>query len=185
MVLSRDFVKTGEMYDDYLMVCEEGTEVGIFFRSPIQVATFMDYITLEGSGFDIGRYINEIKNPIRRVFETLLGNKDVVNTLLHDDDIADVYKINVLCSPLYFRRRYRKLECNARTDSCKGTIGSIRSYGYDTKFEAWCAGVTHSEKTHIRFKHNLVKKTKIRIKKKSYRYTYKHVIEDVMKNDKF
>lgn len=158
-------------YKDYFIITEEGTEKGIFFRSPLQKIFFDAYYG--DMKFNAFEYAKAIKNPIRRFYEILIGNKDIVNNinrLLDRGDWAgfDAY---VIVSPIYFKRRYRKLR--AYTPNKDLTVKEIKSYGYELGFE-FCAGECHIEKTKIFMRDGNVITSK---RNDKYNYTYMHVVK--------
>lgn len=167
-------------YKDYVITTKEGVEKGLFFRSPIQKRTIMTYFDM--SEMD-QKYIEKIRNPgtIRRFFERLLGNGEVLKNLdnyLNDIDCAG-FDIKYICSPIYFKRESRHL--TAVCTNPKKNIQKIVSHGYEDQYNI-CGGDCHVEKTIITTK----TRSKIRIKKKEqYEYTYAHIVKRTIDTDVF
>ena len=160
------------VYKDYTIITEEGVQKGIFFRSPFQMAFFDAYYG--DMPFDAYTYAKKIKNPIRRFYEILIGNKNIVKSigrLLDNIDWAGFDARIVVC-PIYFKRRYRRLR--AYTPNKDMTVREIKSYGYEFGFEL-AAGDCHIEKTKIYIRDGNVITT---TKKDQYHYTYRHVVKE-------
>ena len=162
-------------HKNYVIQTTEGTERGIFFRSPLQ-KVFFDPYNLDDNNKYTKNYLRKIKNPIRRFYEILIGNKDVVNNI--DTWLSQIgfggCQITVFCAPIYFNREYRKL--TAVSTSTTDNISSIISYGYESEFN-WCSGDCVIEKTTIKLKTG----RKLRIKRnEQYHYTYRHIIKDII-----
>ena len=134
-------------YKGYVIYTEESWQRGIFFRNPLQNVFFDAYESC--LPFDAYKYVEAIKNPIRRVYEILIGNGRVIKKAPEwaDDMCFAGFKANILCFPIYFYRKYRKLE----TIYCgkeRNNILQIKSYGYESKFN-FCSGGCAVEKTKI------------------------------------
>lgn len=160
-------------YEAYTIITEEGTERGIFFRKPIQKVDFGVWCDNPYSAWE---YKDKIKNPVRRIYEMLLGNKKIIDNIEEwskQDDWAGFSK-NILCFPVYFKREYRKLKAISNNDT--DNITEINSYGYESEFNH-CSGCCVLEKTNVKLKSSKI----LRIKRKEhYYYTYEHVIKDVI-----
>ena len=67
-------------YGAYAITAEQGTQKGIFFRNPIQKVPFDAYYANnpESSAWT---YRKKIKNPIKRLYEILIGNGDIVRNI--------------------------------------------------------------------------------------------------------
>lgn len=63
-------------YKGYIISTEEGTEKGLFFRNPLQEVSFDAYY--DKPKMSAWKYLHDIKNPFRRVFEILIGNGNIV-----------------------------------------------------------------------------------------------------------
>lgn len=162
-------------YGNYVIQTQEGVEHGIFFRSPIQ-EVFFDPYDLNDNNKYTKNYLRNIKNPIRRFYEILIGNKDVVNNIeTWCGQIGFMgCQIKIFCAPIYFKREYRKL--TALSTSASDNISSIISYGYESEYN-WCSGDCAIEKTIIKLKTG----RKLWIKRtERYHYTYRHIIEDII-----
>lgn len=160
-------------YKGYVISTEEGTEKGVFFRNPLQKVSFdAHYDDLILSAW---KYIKDIENPIRRLYEILIGNGNIVRNIKEWSKNCDWggCNANILCFPIYFKREYRKLVAY----SCEsGNIQKIVSYGYESKFNM-CAGKCDMEKTVIHLKN----RKPIRIKlKEQYHFTYEHIIKEII-----
>lgn len=158
---------------DYNIIEDEGVEKGIFFRNPIQKVTFetYDYDTR----FSAFEYLNNIrKNPIKRLYEIIIGNLNIIKNIEKWSEEYDWagFTANILCFPIYFKRKYRVLEAISMNNN--KNIQSIRSYGYESEF-CNVAGNCVKEVTCLTFKNK--KQQKI-IKKDRYYYTYLHIIKD-------
>ena len=163
-------------YKNYVITTTEGVERGLFFRSFIQKAFFDAY--LDRPKFSAWDYKEKLKNPIRRIYEILIGNKEVVKNINKwSDEIGwgGVY-INIICFPIYFKRVYRKL--TAISTNADDNIQSIDSYGYESEFDS-CGGNCICEKTLV------ILKNKKRLKfnrKEQYHFTYCHIIKNVIED---
>ena len=160
-------------YKGFVITTEEGTEKGIFFRSPLQQVHFDAYG--HNAMFPAYKYAQDIQNPIRRLYEILIGNGDIVKNIdswLQELDFGGCTG-NILCFPIYFKREYRKLTAYSCDSS---NIKEIKSYGYESEF-CECAGECYSEKTVIRLKTG----KNIKIKRKdTFYFTYIHIIKDII-----
>lgn len=173
MKKSRDKLQL-DKHNDYIITSTEGTERGLFFRSPIQNVQFdVDYYGPRLSAWD---YQHKIKNPIRRFYEILIGNRKIVKNIdaWADDFNFAGFNANILCFPIYFKREYRQLSvysCDNTTD-----IQSIYSHGYESEFN-FCSGECVVEKTTIKLKNGKQLKFK---KFEQYHFTYTHIIKRVL-----
>ena len=166
-------------YKNYIINTEEGTEKGIFFRSPIQSAFIDFYHDHEYNEKYTKDYFEKIKNPIRKIYEILIGNRNVIkntDVLMNSLNICGCC-VKVLCSPIYFKRDYRKLI--AEPVDYDG-IMSIISYGYESEF-TYCAGDCVIEKTKIKLKNGKTLKIKTH---DQYHYTYAHIVKDIIDSGK-
>lgn len=160
-------------YKGYVISTEEGKENGLFFRNPFQKVSFDAYY--DESVLSAWKYLKDIKNPIRRLYEILIGNGNIVKNIEKWSKDCDWggFNANILCFPIYFKREYRKLVAH----SCEGgNIQKIASYGYESEFNM-CSGECDMEKTVIHLKNG---KT-IRIKRKEqYHFTYEHIVKEII-----
>jgi hypothetical protein len=163
-------------YKDFVVNTEQGTEKGIFFRSPIQKISFDAYYCDEKEKFSAWDYKEKIKNPFIRFLEILKGNKNIVDNINEwaESDNWGGFDANILCSPIYFWREYRRL--TAESTSSNTNIKSIKSYGYESQYNR-CGGSCMIEKTVFALKNN--KKIKV-LKPETYNYTYQHIIEKII-----
>ena len=159
-------------YKEYVISAEEGEENGIFFRTPLQKVFFDAYY---GEPISAWKYLNDIKNPIRRLYEILIGNGDIVKNIQKWS--ANInwggFDGHIICSPIYFKRKYRKLTAHSCTNN---NISKIKSYGYEGKFNA-VAGACHVEKTVIHLSNGKTIKLK---RKGKYYFTYTHIVEEII-----
>lgn len=165
-------------YKGYTIYTEEGTEKGIFFRWPIQKVNFDAYYG--HAKFSAGKFAHNIKNPIRKIYEIMIGNGKAVKNIekwLCELDFGG-FSGNIVCSPIYFKREYRKL--SAISNNGNTNFKSIESYGYESTFNE-CAGACALEKTIFKITNGKTIRSK---RKTSYYYTYAHVIEDVIDNNR-
>lgn len=164
-------------YKNYTIITDEGTERGIFFRCPIQK---VDYNTWLDDGFSAWTYKEKVKNPLRKIYEILLGNKKVVDNIEEWSENLNWggFSANILCLPIYFKREYRKLKAvsNNNTDN----IAEINSYGYENEFNI-CSGNCEIEKTSIKLRCGKTIKIK---REEKYNFTYQHIIEDIIDSGK-
>lgn len=169
-----------ENYKNYVISTEEGTEKGIFFRSPIQKVFFDGYnFEAKMSAWD---YLGAIENPFRRFFEILMGNREIIKhgNEWSDDISFGGFYVNILCFPVYFHREYRKLNAVLSqafsASPVNENIVTIVSHGYESQYNE-CAGACAIEKTTIYLRN----KKKIKKKKKEYYYyTYSHVVKKII-----
>ena len=161
-------------YKQYVIETEEGIERGIFFRKPIQRIDFMDYY--DTPFMSASEYLTKLKNPVRRIYERMIGNGNLVKNLAEWMESCDFAGCagNILCSPIYFKRDYRKLK--AYSQDCNTNIQELCSYGYESEFNL-CGGACDREITHIKLRSG--KKIKIKGKDK-YNYTYSFMIEELI-----
>lgn len=160
-------------YNGYVISTEEGTEKGLFFRSPIQKVDFDVYC--DEPKLSVQKYLNDIKNPIRKAFEVLIGNKNNVNNIerwLSDENCASLTR-NILCFPIYFNRKYRKLTAVSSVDN---SIQEINSYGYEREYDI-CAGYCNIERTTIKLKNGKTIKIK---RPREYCFTYEHIVKGII-----
>ena len=178
-VLGKTVKKTRVVnHNDYVITTEEGVEKGIFFRNPIQTV-FYDTYYCDNPETSAWKYIQDIKNPVRRLYEIIIGNKNILKDIHEFEKDIDWagFDANILCFPIYFKRNYRKLvahSCNSDSN-----IQSIESYGYESEFN-WCAGDCYIEKTKLGLKTGKV----IRVTRdRSFYYTYEHIVRDIINTD--
>lgn len=160
-------------YKGYVISTEEGKEKGLFFRNPLQKVSFDAYY--DDPILSAWKYIKDIENPIRRLYEILIGNGNIVRNIKEWSENCDWggFNANIICFPIYFKREYRKLVAH----SCESdNIQKIVSYGYESEFNM-CAGECDMEKTVIHLKNG----KNIRIKRKEqYHFTYEHIIKKII-----
>lgn len=161
-------------HKSYVIETEEGIENGIFFRNPIQKVYFDTYYG--DMKFSAYKFMKQIQNPIRKFYEILIGNGNAVHNIHKWNESMDFggFRGNILCLPIYFERKYRKLKA-VSTDKTDN-IQEIRSYGFESEFNE-CGGACEIEKTIVSL--NNGKKMKITVKD-YYNYTYAHIIEKVI-----
>lgn len=160
-------------YKGYVISTEEGTEKGLFFRSPLQKVSFDAYY--DEPKMSAWKYLHDIKNPFRRFFEILIGNGNITKNIKEWSNDADWggFTGNILCCPIYCKREYRRLNA---VSSGSDDIQEINSYGYEGEFEI-CNGHCNIEKTVIKMKNG----KKIRIKRgESYHFTYEHLVKEII-----
>lgn len=161
-------------HKSYVIETEEGIENGIFFRSPIQKVDFDAYYG--NMRFSAYKYMKQIQNPIRKLYEILIGNGNIVRNINKWNESMDFggFIGNILCIPIYFERKYRKLKAISTNNT--DNIQEIRSYGFESEFNE-CGGACKIEKTVVTL--NNGKKLKL-TSKDYYHYTYAHIIEKVI-----
>ena len=161
------------IHNNHVITSESGTQRGIFFRSPIQKVSFDAYYTTGPAVVSAWTYLNKIKNPIRRLYEILIGNVEIVKNINEWANNMDWggFTANKLMSPIYFRREYRYLE--SVSSNTHDVIQKVVSYGYEGPYNM-CSGACHIERTRITLRNG----KKIRLKKTEYyHYTYIHIVE--------
>ena len=164
-------------YKNFVIDTETGIERGLFFRKPIQKVTFdatFDVFYDEPS-LNAWKYADDIKRPIRRLYEVILGNSSIINNIekWKEDINWGGFSANILCCPIYFKREYRKLKALSVNED---NIQSIVSYGYEGEYND-CAGNCVVEKTIIILKNGKRIKKKIR---GSYKYTYERMVKEII-----
>lgn len=164
-------------YKGYVITTEEGTEKGLFFRNPLQHVFHNTYHD-SNPKLSAWIYIEKIKNPIRRLYEIIIGNGFVVKNVVDWSEYLNWagFHANILCSPIYFKREYRKLKAISADMYNNDNIKEINSYGYENQFN-YCAGDCEVEKTTIKLKNGRVIKLK---NKDSYHYTYRNIVEKII-----
>ena len=165
--------------DNYVIHVKEYIQHGVFFRSPIKKVSYSDnwYGTSHYPAFN---YIKKLKNPVFRLFQHLIGNTDIVNNAEEwskDHSFAG-FKANALMSPLYFKRPCRSLDGYAQ--SSDDNIQEIHSFGFGMPYEDLSGGC-ELERTTFKLKSRHCIKER---KRGSYYFTYAHVIESVIENNK-
>lgn len=160
-------------YKGYVISTEEGTERGIFFRNPLQKVEFDAYC--DEPILSAWKYLDDIKNPIRRIYEILIGNSEVVrnvNKWSKDMNWAG-FSANIICFPIYFKREYRKLRA---VSGNKTNIQEIVSYGYESEFNM-CGGHCDVEYTTMKLRNGKVMKFK---RNEQYHFTYEHKVKEII-----
>lgn len=175
-------------YGNYMIVREDSVQHGIFFRNPIQKAFFDMYpygaVSDKFSACDFAYNIS--KNPFYKLYQILIGNKNIVkniNKWINECDDFTGFDANILCSPIYFKRKYRKLRAypNSNNFFKNDIIRSIESYGFESEWES-CQGACKIERT----KFKLINGKTIHINKKNYyHFTFTHVIKEIIENQEF
>ena len=161
-------------YKNYVIMTTEGIQHGIFFRSPIQKVDYDAYY--DNPRFSAWKYLNQIKNPFRKLYEILIGNYRIVKNIQEwSNDINwGGFRANILCSPIHFRREYRQL--SAISTNAHDNIQCVDSYGYESEFNS-CVGDCVCEKTSIKLKTGKWLKFK---KTEQYYFTYEHIIKRII-----
>lgn len=162
-------------YKSFVISTEEGEEKGIFFRNPIQRVYFGDGFYSEGY-MGMYEYNEKIKNPLRKIYEILIGNYNIIKKLPEwiNNESFGGFDANILCIPIYFKRQYRKLECISNDKNTN--IQSIYSYGYESEFN-YVGGDCYKEITNIKLKNGRILKIK---RKECYKFTYSHIVQDII-----
>lgn len=172
------FETTIKNYKNFVIKTEEGIEKGLFFRNPIQR---VDFGTWDEDKYNAYTYLNKIKNPLFRLKEILIGNRNIISNIekWNEDDNGDWagFKANVLCLPIYFSRVFRRLE--AISQSLDTNIQSINSYGYESEFNK-CGGECLVERTVFRLKNNETIKVN---KPEKFNFTYDFKVREIIDTD--
>lgn len=156
---------------NYTIHTEEGIERGLFFRCPIQKIHY-DHCSEKYSPHI---FQSKLKNPVFRFFQSVIGNKKVVDNVdswMNEFDFCG-FKANIMCSPVYFNRKYQRLVAytNGRSE-----VHSIVSFGYEGQYNI-CDGKCDCEKTTIYLKNKHTIKER---RKGEYHYTYQHISEKIL-----
>lgn len=127
MVFEREPTETQTTYySDFKITSEKGIEHGLFFRDPLSKKILV--VNYKNCDTDAFQYIAKIKNPLFRLAQYLLGNRQVIlNIEYMQSDETYFTNINILRSPVYFKRNYRRTEAINRNEN--GCISSIISHG--------------------------------------------------------
>ena len=160
-------------YRDYVITTKSGVERGIFFRSPIQSVGYDGYSWQ--SKFSPWNYMEAIKNPIRRLYEILIGNGNIVKNIKNwaREPNFGGFRGNIICFPIYFKRDYRSLLAES---TGTGNIKKIKSYGYESEY-CTCGGECKVEKTKVWLKNGKV----IHLRENElFHYTYLHIVKDII-----
>ena len=109
---------------------------------------FFDTYYMDESKISAWKYLNDIKKPIRKLYEILIGNKNIIKNINSWSDDSDWcgFEGNILCFPIYFKRDYRKLTAISTNND---NIKEINSYGYESEFNM-CGGDCAKEITLIK-----------------------------------
>lgn len=162
-------------YKDYTIMTINTTEKGIFFRSPIQAIDKDTYA--EDEFYSAWAYREQLKaSKFKRFYEKLIGNKKVVDNIEKWSESMDWggCRVNILASPIYFKRKMRKLIAICTNPDCN--IQKIESYGYESQWN-YCGGACVVEKTIITLKNG----KKMRVTRNDYyHFTYEHIIEEII-----
>lgn len=157
--------------ENYYLSSDRGIHKGIFFRKPIQKVNLNVYGDGSFSGYDhlIYNYIRKLKNPLFKLYQYILGNKKAIQGIKENIDDMSFYgtSVNILCSPIYFKREYREL--NLVCPNHPG-IARIHAYGYESPFET-VAGKCAKEVAKIYYTSGLVSEV---ISYQTYDLTYTH-----------
>lgn len=159
-------------YKSYTIHTQSRYKRGVFFRNPRQKI----YYNAMCDGADISGYLEKIKNPLRRLYEICLGNRDVMHNLgkwMNELDFAGCTIYAIRC-PIYFKRKTRTL--TAVDNSNKRNIAEIQSSGYESEFN-YCDGDCEIERTKIKCKSG---KTIRIVNKGQFHYTYAHIVEEII-----
>jgi len=162
-------------YKSYVIHTEDGVHAGLFFRNPIQKIDFDAYGEAEEK-CNAWSYLNKINNnPLKRLLEIIIGNKDIINHINEWSNDCDWggFSANIIVSPVYFKRSFRKLEAYAQENE---NIKSIKSYGFEKPYN-FCGGSCDYEHTVIKLRNG---KTIRIVKRDSYNYTYAHIVEKII-----
>lgn len=159
-------------YQSYIIHTQTQDKRGMFFRNFRQhIHCDMWYNAEKMNG-----YLDKIKNPVRKLYEILLGNKEVVCNLgkwMNETDFCgcDIYIIHC---PIYFKRHIRTLTAIDTSNKCN--IAKIQSSGYESEFN-YCAGHCEVERTKIKLKNG---KTMRIVQKGQFHCTYEHIVKQII-----
>lgn len=159
-------------YKSYTIHTQTLNKRGLFFRNPRQKI----YYDVWYDAKNMGKYLDKIKNPFRRLYETLLGNKEAVRNLekwMNELDFGGCIIYAIRC-PIYFKRCTRTL--TAIDTSNRYNISKIQSSGYESEFN-YCAGDCEVERTKIKLKSG---KTMRIVNKGKFHYTYRHIVDQII-----
>lgn len=167
------------VYNNHVISTEEGTEFGVFFRSPIQKVSYDAYYC-NVDATNAWLYKDKLKNPVRRLYEILIGNGNIVKNIEEWSKSLDWggFTANKLMLPIYFKREYRYLK--SVSSSTHDVIQRVVSYGYEGPYNM-CSGACHIERTRITLRNG----KKVRVKRKdAYYYTFRHIVERMISSGK-
>ena len=158
-----------------ITVIEDDVQKGLFFRNPIQ-KIFFDACGYSDSQ-SAQRYAKKVKNPIRRIYEILIGNGKIIKNIdsYFDDIEFGGFDANIICPPIYFKRKYRKLHAINTDNTCN--IKEIKAFGYENPFNFF-HGKCEKEVTTIITSNN--KKMKLKERKGEYKFTYAYEIKNLI-----
>ena len=104
-------VNVGKIGVNGYVISEEGREYGLFFRSPIQGIMASYEYDLYPRGVNAFELLKKYDTSrLYRLYHNLLGNAKAFAKFRHEADDMEVIgrQINVLTSPIYFTRTYRR-----------------------------------------------------------------------------
>jgi hypothetical protein len=147
---------------------KETTSYGIFFRRPVQkinieTCPYPDDEICAATWLKRNRF-----NPITRLLN--FGRFNQYIKFMEEVEDAAGIKVRVLTFPIYFKRNIREAFHKFPEDHM---INNVYSWGYEP-YKNKCSGAAEVEYTKIKFNDGTEKKI---VERKSFHYTYKHVIE--------
>ena len=163
-------------YFDFNVSSEKGVEYGLFFRNPLSKKSLV--FNFSECKTDAFHYIVKSANPFFRLYQYLLGNRQVVLNVdrMHIDETYFAI-INILRSPIHFKRKYRRTE--AINKNKNGNISSIISYGISSEeCEATCV----KEKTITTFSNGI--KERYILRDRAHYFTHLCNLSKIINTDK-
>lgn len=168
------FKSSIDVVNNYIVYTSEGTEYGVFFRSPIQKVMFSDMCNEDK--FNCWTYINKLKSRWFRLRQKLLGNGDIVNSVKDHANSYDFagFNANILTSIVYFKRDFR--EASVESFGSNTPILKIKSEGFENPYNA-VSGHCEKETTIFTFWNDKKQKE---TRKGQYYNTYFHIVRDLL-----
>lgn len=168
------FKSSVDVVNNYIVYTSEGTEYGVFFRSPIQKVMFSDMCNEDK--FNCWTYINKLESRWFRLRQKLLGNGDIVNSVKDHANSYDFagFNANILTSPVYFKRNFRK--ASVESSDSNTPILKIKSEGFETPYNV-VSGRCEKETTIFTFWSGKKQKE---TRRGQYYNTYFHILRDLL-----
>ena len=168
------FESSIKVVNNYTVHTSEGTEYGVFFRSPIQKVMFSDMCNEDK--FNCWTYINKLKSRWFRLGQKLLGNGHIVNSVKDHANSYDFagFNANILTSIVYFKRDFRK--ALVESSNSNTPILKIKSEGFASPYNV-VSGYCEKETTIFTFRNGKKQKE---IRRSTYHNTYFYILRDLL-----
>lgn len=125
-------IRLDNFFNGYCIIVNSGIETGIFFRPMVRKMMYttspeINTLKCKERDNDLVRYILRSKRSILfRLYNRLIGNGWYISKIMKKDNYERINQneyvedyqhedqwLNVLCLPVYFRRRYKRLMCTS------------------------------------------------------------------------